>query len=236
MVRGPAALLGLGLAAQAYFLVAGDLPQIGSEDAALIVACGIGVVLLTLMVTAMGPAVRMPLAIVAVALGAGLLMGAFVAADAGAWATPVEALLWGSVGLLFAAAVRSPALAIALPVFVALVDVAGITGGSAADLVERTATTGDALTLELPDWGTGFAAGRLGAAELVFLGVFAGYANAYGLRPRATAAGMAAGLLTAVVLQVALSLDAPPVPLMAAGYFLPNLDRIGALLRRVDEG
>ena len=236
MVRGPAALLGLGLATQVYFLVAGDLPQIQSQDASLIVACGIGVVLVTLLVGALGPGVSAPLVIVPVALGTGLLMGAFVAADAGAWATPVEALLWGSVGVLFAAALRTPALALALPVFLAIVDLAGVTGGSAADLVNRTATTGDALTLELPDWGTGFAAGRLGAAEVVFLGVFAGYAYAFGLRPRATVAGMALGLLAAVLIQVLLDVDVPPVPLMALGYFLPNLDRLGGLLHRVDEG
>ena len=236
MVRGPAALLGLGLAAQVYFLVAGDLPQIDSERAANFVPVAIGVVLITLLVTSMAPAVRTPLLLVPVALGAGLLMGAFIAADAGAWATPVEALLWGSVGILFAAALRTPALAIALPVFVALVDLFGVTGESASDLVLRTATTADALTLDLPDLGTGFTAGHLGAAEVIFLGVFAGYAWAFDLRPRAVAAGMAAGLVVAVFVQVQFEIDVPPVPLMALGYFLPNLDRLGGLLHRVDEG
>jgi hypothetical protein len=47
---------------------------------------------------------------------------------------------------------------------------------------------------------------------------------------------MALGLLATVVAQVALSVDVPPVPLLAAGYFLPNLDRIGGLLHHADEG
>ena len=236
MVRGPAALLALGLGTQAYFLVASDLPQIESEHASLIVACGIGAMLVVLLVSALGPAVRAPLIVVAVAIGGGMLMGAFVAADAGPWATPVEALLWGSIGVLFAVVLRSPALAVALPVFLALLDLAGVTGAGAADLTERTAATADAVTLELPDWGTGFAAGRLGAAEVVFIGIFAGYACTFGLRPRATAIGMTLGMLAAVVIQVVTSVDVPPVPLVAAGYLLPNLDRIGGLLQRVDEG
>ena len=236
MVRGPAALLALGLGTQAYFLVADNLEVIQSERAALITACGIGAVLVVLLVSALGPAVDAPLVIVAVAVGAGMLMGAFVAADAGPWATPVEALLWGSIGVLFAAVLRTPALAIALPVFLALLDLAGVTGGAAADLTERTATTADAVTLELPDWGTGFAAGHLGAAEVVFIGIFAGYSCAFGLRPRATAIGMALGMLAAVVIQVTTSVDVPAIPLVAAGYLIPNLDRLGGLLQRVDEG
>ena len=236
MVRGPAALLGLAVATQVYFLVAGDLPQIHSQDAALIVACGVGAGLLAALVCALGPAVRVPLVLVGVALGAGLLMGAFVAADAGPWATPAEALLWGSLGVLFAAVLRSPALAVALPVFLALLDLTGVTGGSASDLVQRTATTGDALTLELPDWGTGFAAGALGAADILFLGVFAGYVFAFGLRPRATPIAMVGAMLAAVVIQVVAEVDVPVVPLLAAGYLLPNLDRIGRLLHHADEG
>jgi hypothetical protein len=56
------------------------------------------------------------------------------------------------------------------------------------------------------------------------------WAARYGLRPRATAVGMVAGLLAAVVLSVALDRVVPALPLMAVGYWLPNLDRVGALL------
>lgn len=236
MVRGPAAVLTLCAAGAAYFLAAPALPELSPEDVSLLVACGLGVALVVGLAAAVVPAIDAPAPLVLVVLGAGLLTAALDAAHVGAGVTPMETLLWASVGVLFAALLRTPSLALALPIFVAALDLAGLAGGSAGDLVGRSVTAGDPLTLELPDWGTGLAAGRLAAAEVAFLGVFGAYAWTFGFRRRATIAGMFLGLLGAVASQVLLDTDVPALALMALGYFVPNLDRAAALVRRVAEG
>ena len=82
--------------------------------------------------------------------------------------------------------------------FLAVIDIAQArAGGSAGLFTLSVAKPGDALTLELPDWGTGLAAARLGAPDIVFLGAFAAYARRMGLRERAAELGMLVGLLVA---------------------------------------
>ena len=88
----------------------------------------------------------------------------------------------------------APALAVALPLFLAVIDIAQALGGGSAGLFTlSTSKPGDALTLELPDWGTGLAAARLSATDVVFLGAFAAYARRLGLRERAAEVGMLVG-------------------------------------------
>ena len=79
----------------------------------------------------------------------------------------------------------------------------------------RRRKPGDALTLELPDWGTGLAAARLGAPDVVFLGAFAAYARRLGLRERAAEVGMLIGLLAAAASEVLLDSELPTIALMA---------------------
>jgi hypothetical protein len=64
--------------------------------------------------------------------------------------------------------------------------------------------------------------------------MFAAWARRYGLRRRATLAGMLLGLLAAPVLSVGLDTAIPALPLIAAGYLLPNADRVGGLLARAE--
>ena len=52
----------------------------------------------------------------------------------------------------------------------------------------------------------------------------------FGLRRAATIAGLLLGLLAALVLSVALDTAIPALPFVAAGYLLPNADRLWALL------
>ncbi len=94
------------------------------------------------------------------------------------------------------------------------------------------ADAGDPLTLELPAWGGGLPAARVSAADVIFLAAFAAYAHRFGLRPRATIAGMLAGFVLALVLSVVLDRDVPALPLVAAGYLLPNVDRLRGLFHR----
>lgn len=60
--------------------------------------------------------------------------------------------------------------------------------------------------------------------------MFAAWAASYGFRRSLTLLGMVLGLLASLVLSVTLEQAIPALPLLAAGYLLPNLDRIGRLL------
>jgi hypothetical protein len=166
-------------------------------------------------------------------LGAGLLVAALDANDVGVAATPFEVVLLCCLGIAFAVVFDVPALAVALPLFLAVIDIAQArAGGSAGLFTLSVAKPGDALALELPDWGTGLAAARLGAPEVVFLGAFAAYARRMGLRERAAELGMLAGLLAAVVSEVLFDFELPTIALMAVGYLAPNVDRLRALFAR----
>jgi hypothetical protein len=141
------------------------------------------------------------------------------------------------VGVVFAVVLDAPALAVALPVFVAAIDIAQAAGGGTAGLFTlSTSKPGDALTLELPAWGTGLAAARLGAADVVFLAAFGAYARRWAMREHAAALGMLVALLTAAACEVLLDIELPTVALLAAGYLAPNVDRFGALFARAPEG
>jgi hypothetical protein len=237
VVRGPAALLAVVGAALAYFLVAPELPQLHPPELSALVACTVGLSFVVAIVAGLAATADAPLALMPAVVGAALLVAALDANDVGAAATPFEAVLLGCLGIAFAVVFDTPALAVALPLFLAAVDIAQAqSGGSAGLFALSTSKPGDVLTLELPDWGTGLAAARLSAPDIVFLGAFAAYARRQGLRERAAEVGMLVGLLAAVASEVLLDSELPTVALMAVGYFAPNVDRVGALLsRRTDE-
>jgi hypothetical protein len=237
VVRGAAALLALSLGALAYFLVAPALPAPHSLDVAIALSAAVGLAFAVALAAAPAPAVRAPFTLAPAVLGALLLVAALNATRAGAAASPFEALLLGCVGVAFAALLDAPALAVALPVFVAVVDLSGVVGGGpGALLAPDAARPGDPLTVELPGWGGGLPAARLTAAEVVFLAAFAGYAHLFGLRPRASVIAMYAGLVAAVVLGLALDRRVPALALMGGAYLAVNGDRLGRLLATAREG
>ncbi len=233
MVRGPAALLAVAGVALAYVLVAPELPQLHPPELSALVACTIGLTLVVAIVAGLAAMADAPLALVPAVLGAGLLVAALDANDVGAAATPFEVVLLGCLGIAFAVIFDVPALAVALPVFLAAIDIVQAVGGGSTGLFTlSTSKPGDVLTLELPDWGTGLAAARLNATDVLFLGAFAAYARRLGLRERAAEVGMLLGLLIAVASEVLLDTQLPTIALMAAGYLVPNLDRLAALFAR----
>jgi hypothetical protein len=75
-------------------------------------------------------------------------------------------------------------------------------------------------------------AGQLGVSDAVFLSMFAAWAMHYDFRRTATIVGLIAGLLASLALSVVLDRAIPALPLIAVGYLLPNVDRVGRLLRR----
>jgi hypothetical protein len=237
VVRGPAALLAVVGAALAYVLVAPKLPELHPPELSALVACGIGLTFVVAIVAGLVAVADAPLALAPALAGAGLIVAALDVNDAAAAATPFEAVLFGCLGVAFAVVFDTPGLAIALPLFVAVIDIVQArTGGSAGLFTLTTSRPGDLLTLELPDWGTGLAAARLSVPDIAFLAAFAAYARRLGLRERAAELGMLLGLLAAVAGEVLLDSELPTVALIAVGYLIPNVDRIGSLFARAPEG
>ena len=232
MVRGPAALLGATSVALAYFLLAGQLPSLGSGDGAALVAGLVGGALVgavTLGVPLAGDEV-VPVAMLLG--GSALLVAGMDAAGAQASVTAFEALAAGSLGVLLGRALAAPAVALAVPVFVAVVDAYSAASGPSSRLADGVPRGAAELTFDLPSWGGVPGAGsRLGLTDALFMAMFAVWAQRFGLRPRATLVGMMCGLLAAIALSVLLDRAVPALPLIAVGYWLPNLDRFGRLFR-----
>ncbi|WCB91664.1 hypothetical protein DSM104299_00337 [Baekduia alba] len=233
MVRGLAAVLGTFVAAQAYFLLAPSLPTISDVDTSIVVAFSVGAAFAYACMAAIVPVSDVPPLLWLAAAGLLLLVAGFNVADLGAAATPTEAVGYAAFGAIFAVGLLAPSLAIALPIFVAVIDVISTFAGGPSETLGNAGITqrGDPLSLEMPDWGTHLPAGRLGISDAVFAGVFLVYARRYGLRPRATAIGLWVSAVIAIVLKVWLDRAIPVLPISAAAYFLVNIDRMPALLR-----
>jgi hypothetical protein len=233
---GPATLaLAAPLAALAYFLVAPALPALPAGDTTMTVAGGVGTLMLAASTLALLPAHGTLIGPLLIVLGAGLLVAALNAAGLGAAANVPEALLAGAIGLLFARWLATPVIAIAVPIFVAAIDVWSVASGPTSRLLENGTDSSDPLSFDLPAWGHTGSAGHLGLSDAIFLSMFAAWAWHYGLRRTATIVGLTLGLLGALALSMLLDRTIPALPLLAAGYLLPNLDRIPALLRQPAE-
>ena len=217
-----------------YFLAAPALPALPSGDLEVLVAGAIGLLLVaatTLSLLGARDSLGGPLLI---ALGSGLLVGALSAqgaAGVGAGANVFEAMLAAAIGLLFARVLHAPVIALAVPLFVAAIDVWSAAGGPASRVAAGGGGVGDPLSFDLPAWGGMGSAGHLGVSDAVFLSMFAAWTCHLGFRRAATIAGLVLGLLVSLVLGLALDRTIPALPLIAAGYLLPNADRIVRVLR-----
>jgi len=242
VVRRPSAVLSLATAAVAappaafaYFLAASSLPALPAGDATVLVAGSIGLMMVAASTLALLPARETLIGPLFIALGAGLLVAALNsdgATGVGAGANVLEALLAGAAGLLFARWLAAPVTAVAVPVFVAVIDILSVAFGPTSRLLEDGAARVDALSFDLPAWGDGGSAGHLGFSDAFFVSLFAAWALRFGFRRTATIAGLLLGLLAALGLSVALDRGIPALPFVAAGYLLPNADRVWALLHR----
>jgi hypothetical protein len=237
VVRGAAALLALALGALAYFLVAPALPALHSLDLAIALAATAGLAFVVALAAVPAAAVAAPFSLAPLVAGAALLVAVLDAARAGAAASPFEAFLFGCAGVAFAALLDTPALAVALPVFVGVLDASGVVGaGPGALLASDAARPGDPLTVELPGWGGGLPAARVTGAEILFLAAYVAYAHQFGLRPRASAVAMFAALVATVALGLALDRRVPALALMGGAFLAVNADRLPGLLARAREG
>jgi hypothetical protein len=231
LVRGPAALLGLLALSLGYFLLAPALPVLHPQDLGTLVASAIGIAAVVAVVAGLVATADVRLAAGLALLGAGLIAAALDVAGVASAATPFEAVAYGCAGVAFALIFDVPLLALALPLFVAGVDVITSSGGAHGATFGLTLSRGgDALGLELPAWGLkGLAVGRIGIAEVVFIAAYATYARQTVLRERAGEIGMGIALLGAAAVEVLADTRLPTLALIGAGFLLPNLDRIGRL-------
>jgi len=228
VVRGPAALL-TALAGAALLWLAPVLPALDG-DAATLVAGTVGLVAVVAIATLPVPAIAARPVLWPALLAAVLLTVALAVAGAGPAATPAEALAYGVAGTAFAAVLDAPALALALPLFVAAVDVASVAGGSSGSLqLDLFATGADPLALALPAWGTDGTVAELSGADVLLLAAFAAYARRFALRPRATIAALAVALVTALVALVVLDRAMPVLALLAGAFYAANLGRLQLL-------
>ncbi len=215
-----------------YFVFAPWLPALPAGNPTVLVAGGIGLLMVAATTLSQLPARETVLGPLLMVLGAGLIAGALNAGSVGAAANVPEALLAAAVGLLFARWLSTPAVAIAVPVFVGAIDVWSVASGPTSRLLEGGLESSDALSFDMPAWGQQGSAGQLGVSDAVFLSMFAAWALHHGFRRTATIVGLAAGLIGSLVLSLALDRAVPALPLIVVGYLLPNVDRVGGLLRR----
>jgi hypothetical protein len=226
--------IGAPLLALAYFLAAPALPALPAGDTTTIVAGGVGLLMVAISALAIAPAVETLFGPLLIALGAGLIAGALNAdgaAGVGAGANVAEALLAAAIGLLFARWLESAVTVVALPIIVAALDVWSVASGPSSRLLSDGTDIVDPLSFDLPAWGGMGSAGHLGLSDALFLSMFAAWAWHYRLRRAATVIGLALGLLASLALSLELDRAIPALPLIAAGFLLPNLDRLPALLR-----
>jgi hypothetical protein len=230
VVRGPSALLAAAGGGIAYLLVAPALPDLGDGEAAVLVAGSIGLTLLgVLALCLVDLRDSAPLAGL-LGLGAALLAAAMTVAEAGAVADVPKALFAAALGVVLARVLATPAVVLAVPLFVAAIDVWSASSGPTSRILEQGTGTVDFLVLAIPAWGGG-EVGRLGISDVVFLAFFAALAWRYGMRRRVTGAAVVGALVVTLVVEVAIDRALPVLPFLAAALLVPNLDRLPGLLR-----
>jgi hypothetical protein len=219
------------LLAFAYFCVAPSLPELSAGDTRVLVAGGVGMMLVAATALSLMPARDTTFGPLLILLGGGLVVACLNVGGVGAVANVPEALVAATIGLLFARLLSTPLIAIAVPLFVAAIDIWSVASGPTSQLLEGPGDRVDALSFDLPTWGDGDSVGRLGLSDAVFLSMFAAWAYRYGFRRTPTLIGLALGLVASLLLGVLTDRAIPALPLIAAGYLLPNLDRVIGVLR-----
>jgi hypothetical protein len=161
---------------------------------------------------------------------AAVLAGALQAAHAGPEANVAKVLFAAALGMLLARAFDTPPVVVAVPLLVAGIDIASVLAGPSSVLIHQQPRVVDFVTFSLPLWD-GRGSSQLGLSDLVFLAFYASAAWRYGFRRRATAAGLVLGLVAALTAGVLTHSALPVLPALALGLLVPNLDRVGPVLR-----
>jgi hypothetical protein len=214
----------------AYLLVTPVLPDVGgTSDTNTLVSNIPTMLLLAACVLVRLTARDEAFVLLLLALGAGLLAAGATEAGSIPVADVTKALFAATLGMLLAWALDEPAVVVAVPLFVAGIDIASVAGGPSELLARDSSRAGEFLSLYLPAWGGG-RAGVLGLADLIFLAFFAASAWRFGLRRRATGIALMLALPATVVIQVELDVAVPALPVLAAALLFPNLDLLPGML------
>ena len=220
----------------AYLLVTPVLPDVGgTSDTNTLVSNIPTMLLLGACVLVWLPARDEAFVLGLLALGAGLVAAGATEAGSIPVADVTKALFAATLGMWLAWALDEPAVVVAVPLFVAGIDIASVAGGPSELLARDSSGAGEFLSVYLPAWGGG-RAGVLGLADLVFLAFFAASAWRFGLRRRATGIALMLALPATVVIQLELDVTVPALPVLAAALLLPNLDLLPGMLARADTG
>ncbi len=220
----------------AYLLVTPVLPDVGgTSDTNTLVSNIPTLLLLGACVLVWLPARDEAFVLGLLALGAGLVAAGATEAGSIPVADVTKALFAATLGMLLAWALDEPAVVVAVPLFVAGIDIASVAGGPSELLARDSSGAGEFLSVYLPAWGGG-RAGVLGLADLVFLAFFAASAWRFGLRRRATGIALMLALPATVAIQLELDVTVPALPVLAAALLLPNLDLLPGMLARADTG
>jgi hypothetical protein len=236
VVRGPSAVLVVTAAAWIYFLIPKLLPAIHDDETSRTLAGVVATLLVVAVAAGVAALADAPVVVPLILLGAALIAGALNAAGVGAAATVPETVTYACVGVLFAVWLEAPALALAIPLFVAGVEVISVLGESSHSVAHGAMRGGHPFSLDLPDWHNGLTAARLGLADVVFAGVYGAYARRLGLRFAASVIGMAIGLAGGLGLSISLNSALPELPFLGAGFLLANADLLPGLFRPEAEG
>jgi hypothetical protein len=234
VARRPSALLraGLALAAAwlAWSLVAPELDAWSQWPTALAAAlvslpllCGALLLALPTAERHLGPALAVAAVAVLVAVAGSL-------ADVDAVASIGKAVAGVVAGLAVGRLLEAPWHAALVAVLVAVVDVYSVFAGPTKSVVEGSPGVLDAVGVALAAPGYSQAA-ILGTTDFVFLGLLAGAALRYDLRPRVTLPLLAASFSVTLLVATALDRALPALPLLSLAFLLPNLTRLGVRTR-----
>jgi hypothetical protein len=232
VVRRPSALLiGFFGAALALMLIAPSLPDVGgtgdvntilSDAPLLVLLAGCALSLIGL---------RDDLAALClITFGSGLIAAAMNESGSIPASNISKVLFAAALGMLLARVLAEPAVVIAVPLFVAGIDIASVAGGPTELLSRDSSKTGEFVSIYLPAWGGG-RAGVIGVADFVFLAFFASCAWRFGLRRRATTLALVLAPAVALCVQVLAGRTIAVLPFLSGALLLVNIDRLPALMR-----
>ena len=235
-VLGPRALAFAALLAAllAYYLVRERLPDIGLWWDVLLIAFVLmpAVFALVLLVLPLhGSRVVPPAAIVAFTLGAA------VAEIAGLGTIANFAKLGAAtaVGFWFLTYFETLSWVVLVAFVVPWVDAYSVWRGPTREIVTHHEGVFSALSFAFPVPDRGSA--QLGLPDLLFFALFLAAAARFDLRPRWTWLGLVAGLAGTVLLATWQDVGGlPALPLLAAGFLVPNADLLWTRLRRPPGG
>jgi hypothetical protein len=212
--------------AVAYLAVAPELPDAGTGATVTAVSAGLALALLAVLVLALRPLAEPGAQ--GLVLAAGALPAAAVAELLGpqAVATPLKAVTAAGVGYSLARLLSTSGQLLAVAAIASVADAASVLAGPTRAALEDAPDAIEAVALQLPAWG-GEAQLLVGAVDMLFLATFTAAARRAGLRPRATAAAVTAGLVASAVLAIAIDRALPAIPLMALGLWAANADLLG---------